>query len=104
MSRAPATFRIERADAAHVRIAGEIGFANAADAVARTGELFTSGNADVTADIGGLTRADSATLGVLLIWAASAAVRGVRLRFSNAPQGLMALAHLCDAEPLLGLA
>jgi len=41
---------------------------------------------------------------VLLIWAASAAVRGVRLRFANAPQGLMALAHLCDAEPLLGLA
>ena len=102
MSRAPATFRIERADAAHVRIAGEIGFANAGDAVARTGELF-AGNADVTADLAGLTRADSATLGVLLIWAAAAAVRGVRLRFANAPQGLMALAHLCDAEPLLGL-
>ena len=103
MSRAPATFRIERADAARVRVAGEIGFANAADAVARTGELFT-GNADVTVDLADLARADSATLGVLLIWAATAAVRGVRLRFANAPQGLMALAHLCDAEPLLGIA
>ena len=102
MSPAPATFSIVRADAAHVRIAGEIGFANAGDAVARTGELFT-GNADVAADLAGLTRADSAPLGVLLIWAAAAAVRGVRLRFANAPQGLMALAHLCDAEPLLGL-
>ena len=102
MSRAPGTFRIERADAARVRVAGEIGFANAADAVARTGELFT-GNADVTVDLAGLARADSATLGVLLIWAATAAVRGVRLRFANAPQGLMALAHLCDAEPLLGI-
>ena len=103
MSRASGSLRIERANAAHVRIAGEIGFANAADAVARTGELF-AGNADVTADLGGLTRADSATLGVLLIWAAAAAVRGVKLRFANAPKGLMALAHLCDAEPLLGLA
>ena len=103
MSRAPATFRIERADAARVRVAGEIGFANAADAVARTGELFT-GNADVTVDLAGLARSDSATLGVLLIWAATAAVRGVRLRFANAPPGLMALAHLCDAEPLLGIA
>jgi phospholipid transport system transporter-binding protein len=86
-----------------VRVAGEIGFQNAGDAVARTGELF-AGNTDVTVDLAGLTRADSATLGVLLIWAAAAAVRGVKLRFSNVPTGLMALAHLCDAEPLLGLA
>jgi phospholipid transport system transporter-binding protein len=103
VSRTSGSVRIERADAAHVRVAGEMGFANAADAVARTGELF-AGDADVTADLAGLARADSATLGVLLFWAASAAVRGVRLRFVNAPQGLKALAHLCDAEPLLGLA
>lgn len=103
MSHAPATFSIERADAAHMRVAGEIGFANASEAVARTGDLF-DGQADVTVDLTGLTRSDSATLGVLLIWAATAAVRGVRLRFANAPHGLMALAHLCDAEPLLGLA
>jgi len=103
VSRAPGSLAIERADAAHVRVVGEIGFANAGDAVARTGELF-AGNADVVADLAGLTRADSATLGVLLIWAAAAAVRGVRLRFANPPDGLKALAHLCDAEPLLGLA
>jgi phospholipid transport system transporter-binding protein len=103
VSRAPVSLRIERADAAHVRVGGELGFQNAGDAVARTGELF-AGNADVTVDLGGLARADSATLGVLLIWAAAAAVRGVRLRFANVPPGLKALAHLCDAEPLLGLA
>jgi ABC-type transporter Mla MlaB component len=103
VSHASGTLRIERADVAHVRVAGEIGFANAGEAVARTGELF-AGPADVTVDLSGLTREDSATLGVLLIWAAAAAVRGVRLRFANVPQGLLALAHLCDAEPLLGLA
>jgi ABC-type transporter Mla MlaB component len=103
VNRAAGSLGIERADARHVRIVGEIGFANAADAVVRTDDLF-AGNADVTADLAGLTRVDSATLGVLLIWAAAAAVRGVKLRFANAPQGLMALAHLCDAEPLLGLA
>jgi ABC-type transporter Mla MlaB component len=97
------SLRIERADAAHVRVVGEIGFTNAGDAVARTGELF-AGSSDVTADLAGLVHADSATLGVLLIWAAAAAVRGAKLRFANAPEGLMALAHLCDAEPLLGLA
>jgi phospholipid transport system transporter-binding protein len=97
------TLGIDGAGAASVSIEGEIGFANAAEAVGRTSELF-AGNGDVTVDLAGLVRADSATLGVLLIWAATAAVRGVRLRFANAPDGLRALAHLCDAEPLLGLA
>lgn len=98
-----ASLRIERIDAASVRVIGEMGFANASEGVARTGELF-GGNSEVTVDLGGLTRADSATLGVLLIWSATAAFRRVRLRFKNPPGGLMALAHLCDAEPLLGFA
>ncbi|MET0232265.1 MAG: STAS domain-containing protein [Rhodanobacteraceae bacterium] len=99
-----ASFRIERTDASSVRVSGTIGFADAGDAVKRTDEVFAANAKDVTVDLGGVARADSATLGVLLIWAASAAVRGVKLRFANLPQGLQALAHLCDAEPLLGLA
>ena len=95
--------RIERVDAGQVRIAGELGFANAEEGVARSGELVGNG-ADLTVDLAGLTRADSATLGVLLIWASRAASRGAHLRFSNVPDGLRALARLCDAEPLLGIA
>lgn len=98
-----ASLRIERVDAGNVRVAGEIGFANASEGVARTNDVI-GGDADLTVDLAGLTRSDSATLGVLLIWAAAAALRRVRLRFTNAPAGLKALAHLCDAEPLLGLA
>jgi phospholipid transport system transporter-binding protein len=97
-----AALRIERVDAAHVRVGGELGFANAGEGVARTGELLGSG-ADVTVDLAGLARSDSATLGVLLIWAARAAARNAGLRFSNVPAGLRALARLCDAEPLLGI-
>ena len=95
--------RIERADAANVRVAGAIGFAEAAEAVARTGELF-GGGAELTVDLGGLEQVDSATLGVLLIWAAAAAVRRVRIRFANVPNDIVALARLCDAGPLLGIA
>lgn len=97
------SFRIERADASRVRVSGAMGFTDASEAVARTGELFAANAKDVIVDLGGVSRADSATLGVLLIWAAAAAVRGVKLRFANPPQGLQALARLCDAEPLLGL-
>jgi phospholipid transport system transporter-binding protein len=99
-----AAFRIERADASRVRVSGAIGFVDASLAVKRTDELFTANAKDVTVDLGGLARADSATLGVLLIWAAAAAARDVKLRLANPPQGLQALAHLCDVEPLLGLA
>ncbi|HJT98554.1 MAG TPA: STAS domain-containing protein [Rhodanobacteraceae bacterium] len=104
MSDSRDALRIERADANGVRVSGAIGFADASEAVKRTGELFAGGAKDVAVDLGGMSRADSATLGVLLIWAATAATRGVKLRFVNPPKGLQALAHLCDAEPLLGLA
>jgi hypothetical protein len=40
---------------------------------------------------------------VLLAWAARARAGKVSLRFTRAPANLKALAHLCDAEPLLGL-
>lgn len=92
-------FRIERGEGG-VRVVGALGFANAGEGVARSEEL-TSGS---TVDLGGLVKPDSATLGVILIWAARAAARGARLTFTNVPPGLRALAHLCDAEPLLGLA
>ena len=98
-----ASLRIERIDAGNVRVAGEIGFANASEGVARTNEVI-SGDSDLTVDLRDLTRSDSATLGVLLIWAAAAAFRRIRLRFTHVPAGLRALAHLCDAEPLLGFA
>jgi len=98
-----ASLRIERVDAKNVRVVGEIGFANASEGVARTNEVI-GGDSELTVDLAGLKRSDSATLGVLLIWAAAAAFRRVRLRFTNAPTGLKALAHLCDAEPLLGFA
>ena len=104
MSASPdASLRIERVDAKNVRVVGEIGFANASEGVARTNEVI-GGDSELTVDLAGLKRSDSATLGVLLIWAAAAAFRRVRLRFTNAPTGLKALAHLCDAEPLLGFA
>jgi len=98
-----ASLRIERVDKGNVRVAGEIGFANASEGVARTNDVI-GGDSDLMVDLAGLTRSDSATLGVLLIWAAAAALLRVRLRFTNAPAVLKALAHLCDAEPLLGFA
>jgi phospholipid transport system transporter-binding protein len=96
--------RIERLDAGHARIEGRLGFAEAAAALARGNELYGAGNGDIRVDLTGLDGVDSATLAVLLAWAARARSAGMALHFAAIPDDLKALAHLCDAEPLLGIA
>lgn len=95
--------RIERIDAGRASVGGRLGFAEASAALVRGEELYGAASAAVEVDLAGLQGIDSATLAVLLAWAARAAVAGTQLRFAHAPADLTALAHLCDAEPLLGL-
>ena len=56
-----------------------------------------------TVDLSELADADSATLAVLIAWAAQARTRGVELRYQNAPQALRTLARLSDVDGLLHL-
>jgi phospholipid transport system transporter-binding protein len=96
--------RIERIDAGHVRIGGSLGFAEVVAALARGGELIAGVSRAVTVDASALEKVDSATLALLLAWVAHARERGIALRFPVVPDGLRALARLCDTEPLLGIA
>ncbi len=94
--------RIERVDAGHASVGGRLGFAEATAALARGAELYGSAP-EVAVDLAELQGIDSATLAVLLAWAARARSAGTQLHFTRAPADLTALAHLCDAEMLLGL-
>lgn len=97
--------RIEHVDTARVRVSGALGFDEAATANGRAEDLLdANGSGPIDVDVAGLRRVDSATLAVLLSWAARAARRGRPLRFHGATPDLRALAHLCEVEPLLGLA
>jgi ABC-type transporter Mla MlaB component len=96
--------RIERIGAGQVRLAGTVGFGQAGAAFGRGAELLDGSAPDLDVDVSGLREIDSATLALLLAWAAEAARRHVRLRLTAVPDDLKALAHLCDAEPLLGIA
>jgi phospholipid transport system transporter-binding protein len=98
-----APFTLERTGAGQARVAGRLGFAEAAAAFRRTGELLEGAPASLELDAADLREVDSATLALLLAWAAHAAHRGTRLRVRPAPQGLHALAHLCGTEALLGI-
>jgi phospholipid transport system transporter-binding protein len=95
--------RIERVDASRARVSGRLGFHEAAAAADRWRELAAVGSTGIVADVGALESADSATLAVLLEWAARLQASGRRLRIVAAPAGLAALARLCGADGLLGL-
>jgi phospholipid transport system transporter-binding protein len=94
---------IERTRPGEVRVGGRLGFAEASAALARSSEVVEAGR-DVAVDVAALAGVDSATLAVLLAWAARARAAGGSLRYVAAPDGLRALARLCDSEGLLGLA
>jgi len=55
-------------------------------------------------DMGGVTRADSSALALLLEWLRAAGRSGIRLRVENLTSDLASLAHLYGVEELLGAA
>jgi ABC-type transporter Mla MlaB component len=80
---------------------GAISFGNAAEALRAAPQPARGTRIEV--DLSELTGADSASLAVLIAWAAQARTRGAELRYLHAPTGLRNLARLSDVEALLGL-
>lgn len=93
---------VERSPSGDARVAGRIDVDNAAAALAQ-GKQLDAGGGTGRIDIAALQSADSVTLAVLLAWAALARRNGGRLAFVHATSRLRAIAHLSDAEGLLGL-
>jgi ABC-type transporter Mla MlaB component len=92
-----AAFQIATADDNSLRASGAITFANATQTLAR----LPDARGPVDVDLSRVLNADSATLSVLIAWAARARARGGSLRYLNAPSGLHNLARLSDLDALL---
>jgi len=103
VSAAAPYFSVESDTLGTLRVSGAITFTNAARALAYAPQAPREGS-PLAIDLAALENADSATLAVLIAWAATARARGGELRFLRAPQGLRNLAHLCDVDDLLGFA
>jgi len=84
-------------DRDHLALSGDLVFATARSALAELAARLGEG-ASIVADLGGLSRSDSAGLAVLVEWSARARRRGIPLRLVNAGSGLRALARLADLE------
>jgi anti-anti-sigma regulatory factor len=92
---------IEMAAVSSGRVVGRIDVDNASTALSRGAGLFATGK-PVTVDLSALESADSVTLAVLLAWAVRACRAGGRLSFEGVSSHLRSIAHLSDAEGLLG--
>ena len=92
-----AEFRVTTDSANRLRASGAITFADAARVLAGLPDV--RGTVDV--DLAGLVEPDSATLAVLIAWAARAHARGAELRYREAPAALHNLARLSDLDALL---
>jgi len=96
-------FSLESDTLGTLRVSGAISFANAGRALTQAPQLARAG-AELDIDLAALENADSATLAVLIAWAAAVKAHGATLHYRRAPQGLRNLARLCDVDKLLGLA
>jgi len=85
-----------------VVVTGELTFATARDA-RQLGELVLESSAaeSIVVDCGGVTRADSAGLAVLLDWLAWGRRRSRPVALHNLPASLLAIARISELDGLL---
>lgn len=86
-----------------VRVSGELTFDTIPGFEAETRALFAnpSTTAALTIDLGGVQRADSAGVALLIEWLRHAQTQGKPLRFENIPQQMLAIARLSGVEGLI---
>lgn len=100
-TRAPVeAVEIGQPDGDTVALGGELTFATARHAWTEGGRALAAGT-QTRLDLAGVTHADSAGLACVIALAAAANRGGRRLRVIHWPDGLRALAEVCDAVELL---
>ena len=92
---------IEAGGDGSVRLAGDLTFATANRLFREFERELSGGEAIDLIDLAGVTTVDSAGLALLLEWQARR--RGRELAMRNAPNALLRLARLCEADDLLQL-
>lgn len=84
-----------------VRIDGDLTVETVPQLYREGRRLITQSGAGLSMDLGGVARADSGGLALLVDWLALAAQEGRSLRYINLPATLQALARLSEVTELL---
>lgn len=87
-----------------LQVSGELSFATV-PALLEQGAALLAGRGDrIRLDLGGVTRADSAGLALLIEWLRLARRRRAEVEFSNIPPQMLAIARVSGIEDVLPLA
>lgn len=92
--------RIEARGEGRFEISGELSFDSVPGALRASVEPFAAGEA-LEIDLGGIVRADSAGIALLLEWMRRARRAGKTIRFSRVPAQMLSIIELGDLEELL---
>lgn len=81
-------------------LSGALDFDSVPQVLGQAGRLF-GGSGEIELDLAEAGPCNSAALALLIEWRAEAARQGRVIHYRNLPQGLRALAQVCEAEALL---
>jgi phospholipid transport system transporter-binding protein len=79
---------------------GGLTFATASEALNETGGLFAR-RTGLVLDLGGVDRADSAGVALMIEWLRRAKASGVELRYARLPKSLQAIIRVSGVEELI---
>ncbi len=91
---------IEAAEDGTYKISGSLRFDTVTEEWKKAAGLFHDGK-PVRLDLGGVERADSAGLALLIAWMREARKRGIEIHFSNIPEQLHSIARAGNLDHLL---
>ncbi|WP_303901858.1 STAS domain-containing protein [Thiohalomonas denitrificans] len=92
------------ADNGSCRVEGELTFETVTKVLKQSESVFKTDSGDLTIDLSGVTRADSAGVALLMEWIRRARQAGRELRFRQVPEQMLAIARTSGMEPLLPVA
>ncbi len=79
---------------------GAMSFTTAHNILKQSERLF-AGHPAIEIDLAGVGKADSAGLALIIEWKAQAATSDAAIRFSNVPEGLLAIARTSEVHDLI---
>ncbi|MGE0371222.1 MAG: lipid asymmetry maintenance protein MlaB [Gammaproteobacteria bacterium] len=93
--------RADPGDPSALSVSGELNFATVPALLERGAALLAAGGGRIRLDLGGVTRADSAGLALLIEWLRLARSRRASLEIVNMPAQLRAIARVSGLDGIL---
>lgn len=94
---------IEASGQGMVQVSGELTFATVTALNGEAARLFAGMTGDLVVDLGGVSRADSAGLALLIEWLRWARQHQIGLRFRQMSEQMRTIAVASDLDPVLSV-